>query len=147
MSTQEREAMERLEAWMSQVGSSCGYQSDAFRALESELMSLMPLKDPASAKSLPVVTAVLGTIQKRAESDYLSRHARSRQPITVEGLVAMGFEEFHPNCFSNDIVMFWPNYVHENERWRIMKTGRSIPKEAAPQTMLDVDQLIERLSR
>jgi hypothetical protein len=116
MSTQEREAMERLE-------------------------------DNLKGRDVYTCPTELHVDNGIVAQAALSRHARSLQPITVEGLVAMGFEEFHPNCFSNDIVMFWPNYVHENERWRIMKTGRSIPKEAAPQTMLDVDQLIERLSR
>ena len=86
----------------------------------------------------------------------LSRHARSLQPITVEGLVGMGFYkepiEDTKNAYAHPCGLHFD--ARKKHQSMHILVRRPDPHDnwidyanPQPQTMLDVDNLIERLSR
>lgn len=130
--TQEREAMERLEAEIGKL-----HDSAALVAIQSG----SELKRTLFEGEVAAFKMALHEIQKYKQA----RHARSLQPITVEGLVAMGAIKqtrggylIRATCLS-----FW----HYEDTGRFEFYVCSKPAVPQPQFLGDVDNLIERLSR
>lgn len=126
MSTQEREAMERLAAHDNHT-----HQHPS------------PYLKPCGTRMVHDREKKL--MDERTIIDFaLSRHARSRQPITVEGLVAMGFTRGRYGLFHEATGLCCYESHGEIGNWLI----GNIPIEPLnPESMFDLDNLIERLSR
>jgi len=108
-----------------------------------------------AADDYPSLQEFIGD-QELALAAALSRHARSKEPITVEGLVAMGFYkepiEDTKNAYAHPCGLHFD--ARKNHQSMHILVRRPDPHDnwidyanPQPQTMLDVDNLIERLSR